>query len=104
MQGLSLLWEASLLTQEHAFFTGLLHGLQIGGSDGCRSYKPCPLHSDCWNKACLSVKPRLTIGSLLKELSIDKSILSPLLPPPGTSDCFPCSLVPAYYPDGFTSV
>lgn len=39
------------------------------------------------------VNSSLTIESLLKELSIDKNILSPLLPPPGTSDCFPCNLV-----------
>lgn len=104
MQGLSLLWEASLLTRECTFFTGSFQGLQIGGGDGCWSYEPRPLHSHYWSKARLSVKPSLTIESLLKELRIDKSILSPLLPPRGTSDCFPCSLVPAYYPDGFTSV
>lgn len=83
MQGLSLLWEAGLLTQECAFFTGSFHGLRIGGSDGCWPYKPCPSCSDCWSKACLSVKLSLSTESLLKELSIDKSILSLLLPPSG---------------------
>lgn len=52
----------------------------------------------------MSVKQSLTTESLLKELCKDKNIIFPLLPPPGTSDCFPSSLVPAYYPDGFTSV
>lgn len=106
MQGLSFLWEAGLLTQECAFcfLWDHLNAHKISGTGGCWSYKLCPLDRDCWSKACLSVKPSLTIESLLKLLSIDKSILSPLLPPPGTSNCFPCSLVPAYYPDGFTSV
>lgn len=104
MQGLLLLWEVMPLTQECAFFMESFQGLQTSGGDGCGSYKSCPLLSDCRSKACLCVNSSLTIESLLKELSIDKNILSLLLPPPGTSDCFPCNLVPAYYPDGFTSV
>ena len=47
MQGRLLLWEASLLTRECAFFTGSLRGLRIDGSDGGWSYGTRPLHRGC---------------------------------------------------------